>query len=133
MKPEIRAQWVERLRSGQDQQGTGYLRKRDEAGVDRLCCLGVLCELAVEAGVEMEVNRTTDGGHYDATSYDKSIAFPPRAVREWAGIMDSSIGEIGTWAVDKGDYREALSNLNDEGYTFAQIADEIENDKDAGS
>ena len=47
MKQEIKQQWATALRSGKYAQGQAYLRNdRDE-----MCCLGVLSELAVEAGV----------------------------------------------------------------------------------
>lgn len=41
MNPELKAKWVEALRSGEYQQGVMYL-KRDGC----FCCLGVLCEVA---------------------------------------------------------------------------------------
>ena len=46
MNPQIKAQWVADLRSGQYEQGNGYLNADG-----KLCCLGVLCEQAVKAGV----------------------------------------------------------------------------------
>lgn len=40
MKKEIADKWVEALRSGEYNQGRGYLRVENE-----YCCLGVLCEI----------------------------------------------------------------------------------------
>jgi ribosomal protein L20 len=42
-KKEIRNLWIERLRSGTIKQGIGRL-----AIEDTRCCLGVLCDIAVE-------------------------------------------------------------------------------------
>ena len=51
MKQEIKQQWITALRSGNYPQGRGYLRRIDDDGKEGYCCLGVLCELAVNAGV----------------------------------------------------------------------------------
>jgi len=40
MTAEMKAKWLEALRSGKYQQGKNFLREGD-----RYCCLGVLCEL----------------------------------------------------------------------------------------
>ena len=53
MKPEIQAEWVAALRSGEYKQGTGVLRSE----ANEFCCLGVLCDLAVKAGVAVEVQQ----------------------------------------------------------------------------
>ena len=41
MKAELKAKWVEALRSGEYEQGEGALKKGNS-----YCCLGVLCSLA---------------------------------------------------------------------------------------
>lgn len=41
MNPELKAQWLEALRSGRYQQGTGALRNSDQC----YCCLGVLADI----------------------------------------------------------------------------------------
>lgn len=41
MDAEIKAKWIEALRSGTYRQGRGKLRSID----DEFCCLGVLCDL----------------------------------------------------------------------------------------
>ena len=45
MKPEIKKQWVQALRSGEYKQGRGQLKQGAT-----FCCLGVLCDLAVQSG-----------------------------------------------------------------------------------
>ena len=51
MNPEIKTAWVEALRSDEYEQGTDMLVQW-ESGDLAYCCLGVLCDLAVKAGVE---------------------------------------------------------------------------------
>lgn len=46
MNPEIKAKWVEALRSGKYKQTRNALRKSD----NRFCCLGVLCDIADPTG-----------------------------------------------------------------------------------
>lgn len=46
MTPELKAKWVEALRSGKYAQGKRALRTgRDKPENDLFCCLGVLCDL----------------------------------------------------------------------------------------
>lgn len=114
MKPEIKAKWLEALRSGEYAQCDGGL---SEDGA--FCCLGVLCELALKEGI---VNRTvTDNGD---TLYDEEGAFLPEAVREWSGLKHLSPHVV---RVDKELGRDtSLVCMNDEGTSFADIADVIE-------
>jgi hypothetical protein len=46
MNPEIKASWVEALRSEEYKQGANALHRNGT-----FCCLGVLCDLAEKAGV----------------------------------------------------------------------------------
>ena len=41
MNAELKAKWVEALRSGRYKQGRGFLRNAN----DEFCCLGVLCDV----------------------------------------------------------------------------------------
>lgn len=45
MDAEVKAKWVEALRSGAYRQGGGNLRTKGKAGRPEYCCLGVLCEV----------------------------------------------------------------------------------------
>ena len=110
MNPEIKAQWLAALRSGEYRQGKGEL----EGSGGRFCCLGVLCHLAHKQGV---VERT-DGPEGQGW-YDDEDARLPYSVRDWSG-MTSDIGLI-----EEG--KASLVFLNDlDGRTFDQIADVIE-------
>ena len=48
MKSELKAKWLEALRSGKYEQAKGCLRKDD-----RYCCLGVLCDVVDPSGWEL--------------------------------------------------------------------------------
>jgi hypothetical protein len=109
---ENRAKWVAALRSGEFKQTKNELKNSEGH-----CCLGVACELAVQAGVAREVRAGLFRGTDETTSSHTSAL--PTAVKQWLGL-DSPFGRL----VDRlGD----LTILNDDGgYTFAQIADVIE-------
>jgi hypothetical protein len=117
MNPQIRARWVAALRSGQYRQGYEYLR--DKTG--GLCCLGVLCELAVADGVIPPPERHPLDGSWLYGEYDTEL---PESVMSWAGLAHTN-------PVAPAQRGASLSQLNDgteEGgsWTFAQIADVIE-------
>jgi hypothetical protein len=129
VNPDIKARWLAALRSGQYQQGQKYLKVND-----RFCCLGVLCDLAVEDGVaewgpsgycHSEATARTDLD-YDLVN-NSNTSLPP-AVQAWAGLdqADPIVTEVSS-----DDFyrfgRFNLSELNDdEGWDFFQIADVIE-------
>lgn len=111
MNQDIKRRWVAALRSGEYEQGKRWLNDNG-----KLCCLGVLCELAVQDGVITKHTMRDGIGVYGIGA----TAVPPVAVEDWAGFGRSSTS---VWKV-KGDY---LVAMNDEyGYSFAQIADAIE-------
>jgi len=115
MNAEIKAKWIEALRSGRYAQGCGRLRRHD----DKYCCLGVLCELAVEAGVLEEPYLIVSMGYYtypDNGRVEDSVL--PPAVCAWAGLPDS----IGSLPTAPG----SLALANDSGTDFPAIADLIE-------
>jgi len=125
MNPEVKALWLDALRSGEYEQGVGIL---NESG--RFCCLGVLCDVAVKQGLEIDVAQHGDddpsinGKPY--TSYDNEGVFLPDAVREWADLGTSD-GYIGHPVVVTGTVtNDVLTALNDSGVPFSKIADIIE-------
>lgn len=91
----ILRRWAEELESGKYSQTTGRLTEVHANGAFSHCCLGVLSEMAVSAGLGIE--RLT-GEEYDENgdvekmyaSYDGERGFPPEKVREWAGLMFSN-------------------------------------------
>lgn len=107
MKGPIKRAWTEALRSDRYPQGRGVLRDGD-----RFCVLGVLCDLAVRAGV---IEQTTAAS--GVTAYAGRISTLPPDVARWAGIKDGGIVKRD---------RVSIAHLNDEGATFALLADVIE-------
>ncbi|MEY7972547.1 hypothetical protein AB8O38_11155 [Saccharomonospora xinjiangensis] len=82
MKEDIKRQWVEALRSGD------YQRHKDVYHLrrgDHFSCLGVLCDLAVKAGVVTEVVNEAGFTLYGVEG-DRDSEELPRAVLEWAGL-----------------------------------------------
>lgn len=77
---EVVRAWAAALRSGKYQQGRNNLCTIATDGTRRYCCLGVLAELAVEAGVIEAVDA------YGLRSFGGKTGLPPVEVEEWAGI-----------------------------------------------
>ena len=101
MNEEIKAKWLEALRSGRYKQGTYALRKGNE-----FCCLGVLCDI-VEPGAWVECGY----GRYLHSGED---ALPAAKI---------------TIGVELEDYMaQKLADMNDSGQTFEEIAHCIEQD-----
>lgn len=120
MNPQIKTEWVRRLRSGEYDQGSYYLRRGG-----RYCCLGVLCEIAATVGVVAQVTETESAGT-DGWLFDGLIAGLPASVREWSGIS-SGLAVYGD--TDSGAplyHSHSLAEDNDKGLTFIEIADIIE-------
>lgn len=139
---EVRAAWIATLRTDLFEQGTQYLgrvdlpgEKPDGARPVSYCCLGVLCELAVEAGL---LSRSRPVGYgsiiYAAVDNpdDGDTQHLPVAVQKWAGINGSSVVLPAPTGFELPNGNEEVENadvtdLNDGGaYTFKQIADLLE-------
>lgn len=119
--------WVEALRSGKYTQGIGSLRMEDsETGVCTHCCLGVVTQLAVAAGViDQGVKYTETPGvvvyEDEPNSYIGTTGMLPKKVREWLEV------EVKNPRFKIGEEMLGATSLNDKlKYTFAQIADLIE-------
>lgn len=133
MNSEVKAKWLEALRSGEYEQGEGYLDVLEADGTRKFCCLGVLCDLAVKDGLEIEFTRTENGGtgfYGNAGERYSESAFLPKAVQDWAGVdSEGSIPGDGVDITNKsGDEvtENALIAVNDSGVPFTKIADLIE-------
>jgi hypothetical protein len=111
---ELIQEWVRRLRSGDYRQGGGALHNAED---DTFCCLGVLCEIAVEEKVIPP--PTLDRDRY---VYAGSPSILPTEVSEWfydlTWIRVGSIGKL-----DRGEY---LTVLNDNKESFKSIAHVVE-------
>lgn len=115
MKQDIAVKWVEALRSGKYQQARSRLY--DGEGY---CCLGVLCEVMGHKFTKQP------NGSFSIAGSDSVL---PDVVEEAAG-MNSRNGhsrKIILYGPSNARHSNLLSEANDDGATFAQIADHIEN------
>lgn len=132
LDPEVKKRWLEALRSGKYSQGKGALRSPEG-----FCCLGVLCD-------------ALDPSQWDGCDYDSEmLVLPAAVVEEVFGSFDDrmvdpyvKLGDeqktrllamFTSKSAQSGDsYRDIelgyarLATLNDHGFTFAEIADIIE-------
>lgn len=103
-------EWAKALESGKYQQGSHKLRKTGaESGKDMWCCLGVLCDM-FPLGGRWELDGDRRWYHFKSGA-DKVVNWPPLSIIKTAGL---TVEEINT-----------LASLNDQGYSFVQIADYI--------
>ena len=114
MDKKIKERWVAALRSGEYKQGKGQLVTPDDSGELTYCCLGVLCDLAIKDGVDIDLS-------YDSNSFvfedvygfneEEDASLPP-AVVAWAGVDDADPQVL----IDG--EREYLARINDGGKNF---------------
>jgi hypothetical protein len=109
MNPEIKAKWVSALRSGEYTQLDGHLAM---AGSNKMCCLGVLVDVAGK----------WDENFYDGYRMcDGNCSLPPDELCASVGLPPPA---------RDGSYRATIVNrladMNDQGKTFEEIADYIE-------
>lgn len=114
MNPKVKEIWLDRLESGDNYQITSKLGNPDGGR----CCLGVLCDIAVEEGVINPPDIV--GGEY--LKYGDQLAVLPQVVMDWAGLEYNN-GGFATDPDKNPDYMDdALSYQNDIGKTFPEIA-----------
>jgi hypothetical protein len=126
-KKSVIKTWLAALR-GQGakkyKQGTNALHIKGVGKTkDEFCCLGVLCDLAVDAGVikapKLKARDWSEGEQF-AYGQNNATSLPP-TVRKWAGLKD----DCGAFVTELGD-SNTLAELNDEGTKFKEIAKIIE-------
>ena len=120
MNPEIKAKWLAALRSGEYQQGQNWLKN----GKGGFCCLGVLCDL-----YRKEIGKGGWEIYYESRIFTlddaKAPYYPPTRVIDWAGLGESweALNKI---RITIDGTENSLAEHNDQGKTFSQIADAIE-------
>lgn len=116
MNADIKKEWLAALRNPEAKQASSALELKD----GRQCCLGVLCRIAVKHGVIPEP-ELKDGKLYFGGPMDSRPGNLPKAVQQWAGLS-------GCWGeeVTIGGITNDLAFHNDDGRTFAEIANAIE-------
>lgn len=101
MNKVIKKKWVEALRSGEYKQGKGVLKSKDS----EFCCMGVLADLLYEGEWE-HVSRISAGW-----------------IRGQAGALNKETLSYCNMLTGE---QNILAKMNDEGHSFNQIADWIE-------
>lgn len=132
LAPGVKRAWLQRLRQPGIEQAKAQLRRDTLQGnstvTSAFCCLGLLCEIAVEADVIKAGKPDRDLGSPDfdeelitetAVIYVDDPELPPQSVSAWAvaGPLD---GELIFKVYSK------LAFANDSGLPFSDIADAIE-------
>ena len=106
------SEWIDALRSGNYKQGVSFLRKGDE-----FCALGVACDL-----LKREFPPVIDqNGVY---RYDGMLSELSSAIRLRIGLPSESFGK--RIQLKNGKVVTSISEANDEGADFNEIADLIE-------
>jgi hypothetical protein len=103
MNPKLKQKWVTALRSGDYKQGKGKLCSLANNGIERFCCLGVLCDVA---GVKREPRPDLGFVRYEREATYLPLEFS----------VDPALWEAQSY----------LIRLNDKGVSFSEIADYIE-------
>jgi len=116
MDEQIKTEWLSRLRSGKYIQGKNTLRQPLTDGGHAHCCLGVLCDIFAEDGE----------GQWDGSNffYGKDGGL---GLNSGDGILPENLArKAGLEANPLTRGRASLAELNDDGVSFADIADLIE-------
>ncbi len=116
MKPEVKALWLQALRSGEYEQGLQRLRSEVGTHVS-YCCMGVLCDLYRRGHQEA---RWDGGTFHPAPGSFERYALPIQ-VFDWAGLSDADPGVDGKKLSYHNDGAAAIPPKS-----FAEIADLIE-------
>jgi hypothetical protein len=130
MKKLIAIKWAKALRSNKYKQGQNLLASEGE-----YCCLGVLCELYNKEQkknkkkcLKVKTLPVVPGCKPTCKEYDGERESLPLVVQKWAGIKTPN-GLMESVYVHDGSIRPkepSLAALNDEGYSFRDIAQVIE-------
>ena len=132
MKKEVAKKWVKALRSGKYKQGQNYLKKFNDKGEPRHCCLGVLCELYNDSmrksnkkTLDTQTTQVYDLPYtpQEIVTFNGEDTSLPVEVKNWAGISDP-LG-LGTFH-DVHEEPQCLADLNDMGKRLTTIANIIE-------
>lgn len=133
MRKEIAEKWVSALRSGEYSQTTGMLVEHDGDNGDIVgyCCLGVLCELAIKDGADVEYyapkrhfyDDDREDPYWVGAAYDGADALLPASVMAWSGVRTNDGGVNGQRG-ERGYI--SLSSMNDDGASFVELASFIE-------
>ena len=130
MDAQLKAKWVEALRSGEYQQAEGKLHDTKN---NAFCCLGVLCRvMGAEFGPGQEEKEEEDGGMYMST-YDYVPVLNGRILsnNDDEELKESFCKEVGIPSqFDLIELNDGRGNPGEPNYkapkSFSEIADYIE-------
>lgn len=143
MNKQVIEKWATALESGDYAQGKSRLHTITEKGNSEFCCLGVLCELAKDAGVVEIVGQKREGGgpfyNEDTNTHEMSGGFTrvfygfkddeleayalPDSVAEWAGLAVDGVMDADPTLSHPAGGHHAASYWNDvEKVSFSDIA-----------
>ncbi len=124
IRPDIKKRWINALRSGDYEQSSGQLQ--DTIGY---CCLGVLCDV-VKYDVGLDWEFVSGDGPY----FDGEMSLLPHSV--WNYVTDGlhlpsspttkCDFNVENHLFDHYDSEASLAEINDEGASFEEIAQIIE-------
>lgn len=135
MRTDIKERWLSALESGDYDQTTGRLAQVGKDGRVGYCCLGVLCDVVKD---DLKLTFEAKDGHM---FFDGDNSILPMSVMKYSGldrrapkynfkyaeygeVWDDQGKPIAPFDERGGEWIELhLPSLNDEGFTFAQIAD----------
>lgn len=114
---------VDALRSGNYRQGQGQLRRKlvqADAQFDEYCCLGVACDIS---GVgSWQPQPESQDYVYEMPDGTGDSIYLPRAVSDWLGWAEDGAIRVNDSIRSPG----TLASLNDDGKSFLDIAQAIE-------
>lgn len=106
MNKELKAKWLEKLRSGKYKQTENSLRLIEEDETFSYCCLGVLGECLID---QDPINHYWNSSNY--------------FVSKELGVIEG--GYLGKRVIPR-NIQVLLADMNDKGKSFLEIADYIE-------
>jgi hypothetical protein len=116
MKRKLRDEWCKRLRSGKWIQTQEALH-REYKGEHSYCCLGVFCDVMGEKWNVSAIDSEFEEKLY-AIRYNEDASLP------YTTVLTEDLNNLING--DYGHYTSELIKMNDNGSTFAEIADWIE-------
>jgi hypothetical protein len=131
--PAVKANWTRELRSGKREQCSGRLEV-EVGGIKKQCCLGVLSEIqglskeldhsnSIEAEKIYRYRYPRNDGHFERDS-----GLPRSNWIKSLGFWDRSGSFTIQFELFEQQFKHklSLSELNDSGFTFEQIADIVD-------
>lgn len=115
-------EWVAALRSGEWQQGVGRLCSLGADGTKCYCCLGVA--LALQGRLSEEGGDIADTARHPTSMPAANFLVEP-VTTSWNDVFANRFN-ISVISARHDGRLKAVSELNDDGWSFAEIADALE-------